>query len=578
MRDRSRAWPLLAAAVGLAATGTGAGARGAGDGRERRQPAQAPGRRAVGRIGRLRPDEDPIPAPHPAHGAAPSKDLAARREDPGGHAGRPEDAVLGRRGHPGEDGRARGGPRGARTGGAGGRGGHPRADGRSTSTGAARPAGWPSRWRAPSGGRSGARSRRTGGSGRGSRGGSATGIEEALVGEMTGADRALISSLEGFEDLQLIGRLQLEDRGIRKGDVVICVTEGGETSSVIGTVLAALDQWKSERGRRYDPADEPRAALLRLQQSGRPAAAVRAEPAGHQRAGHHQDQPDDRPAGRSPGRRGCRRRRSRRTSWPRSWRRPWSGRLRRTLGRKDMARLGFAAAGGGAGRTGVAAKLREFGAALDGVQGGTAGPGGAHRHRGGGLRARPVLHLLRREGADHRLHRQHRAEPDLPAVPAGHGQGAGAEVLDPGLDEGRRAGRGVAGVPGAAVPRAGGGHVPAAVRDGGRGPVPEAGGAREPEEGRRRPGRALRFLAVEGQHRGAGAEDGRSRRARRADARGEASSNGRVRRSRSVLRLAGEGGADAAVVLVTDRRAKDVPRAWSSASGAAGRARTDGSS
>ncbi len=69
-------------------------------------------------------------------------------------------------------------------------------------------------------------------------------IEDRLIGEMTGADRALISSLEGFEDLQLIGRLQLADRGIKKGDVVICVTEGGETSSVIGTILAALNQWK----------------------------------------------------------------------------------------------------------------------------------------------------------------------------------------------------------------------------------------------------------------------------------------------------------------------------------------------
>lgn len=78
-------------------------------------------------------------------------------------------------------------------------------------------------------------------------------IEDRLIGEMTGADRALISSLEGFEDLPLIGRLQLEDRGIRKGDVVIAVTEGGETSSVIGTVLAALDQWKAGPG--YDPAE-----------------------------------------------------------------------------------------------------------------------------------------------------------------------------------------------------------------------------------------------------------------------------------------------------------------------------------
>ena len=69
-------------------------------------------------------------------------------------------------------------------------------------------------------------------------------IEERLIGEMTGGDRALISSLEGFEDLQLIGKLQLEEHNVNKGDTVICVTEGGETSSVIGTILSALDQWK----------------------------------------------------------------------------------------------------------------------------------------------------------------------------------------------------------------------------------------------------------------------------------------------------------------------------------------------
>ena len=45
-------------------------------------------------------------------------------------------------------------------------------------------------------------------------------IEDRLIGEMTGADRALISSLEGFEDLQLVGKLQLKDREVEKGDVV----------------------------------------------------------------------------------------------------------------------------------------------------------------------------------------------------------------------------------------------------------------------------------------------------------------------------------------------------------------------
>jgi len=66
--------------------------------------------------------------------------------------------------------------------------------------------------------------------------------ERRVRGEITGGDRALISSLEGFEDLQLIGALQLTDHGIGPDDVVFAVTEGGETSAVIGTALAAADQ------------------------------------------------------------------------------------------------------------------------------------------------------------------------------------------------------------------------------------------------------------------------------------------------------------------------------------------------
>ncbi len=192
-----------------------------------------------------------------------------------------------------------------------------------------------------------------------------TGIEEALVGEMTGADRALISSLEGFEDLPLIGRLQLEDRGIRKGDVVICVTEGGESSSVIGTVLAALDQWKSEPG--YDPAESrerlyfvynnPDDRLLPFERSRR----VINEP------GITKINLTTGPQAIT----GSTRMQATtietyvvasivETAVERA--------LRRTLGRKDMARLGFPAAAGAAGRTGVAARLAGFGAALDGVR------------------------------------------------------------------------------------------------------------------------------------------------------------------------------------------------------------------
>lgn len=68
------------------------------------------------------------------------------------------------------------------------------------------------------------------------------GLGERVRGEITGGDRALISSLEGFEDLQLIGALQMRDDGIGADDVVFAVTEGGETSAVIGTALAAADQ------------------------------------------------------------------------------------------------------------------------------------------------------------------------------------------------------------------------------------------------------------------------------------------------------------------------------------------------
>lgn len=69
------------------------------------------------------------------------------------------------------------------------------------------------------------------------------GIENRLIGEMPGADRALISPLSGWDDLMLTGRLQLEERGIEPGDVIFCVSASGESPAVIGTIYEALDQW-----------------------------------------------------------------------------------------------------------------------------------------------------------------------------------------------------------------------------------------------------------------------------------------------------------------------------------------------
>ncbi len=88
-------------------------------------------------------------------------------------------------------------------------------------------------------------------------------IKNRLVGEMTGGDRALISSLEGFEDLQLIGKLQAQEHGITDGDVVITVTEGGETSSVIGTVLSLV----GDSGRPYFVYNNPDEVLMPFERS-----------------------------------------------------------------------------------------------------------------------------------------------------------------------------------------------------------------------------------------------------------------------------------------------------------------------
>ena len=58
---------------------------------------------------------------------------------------------------------------------------------------------------------------------------------------MAGGDYALIKSVEGFEDFAPFGRRQIADLGVAKGDVVFAITEGGETSFVIGTAWQGLE-------------------------------------------------------------------------------------------------------------------------------------------------------------------------------------------------------------------------------------------------------------------------------------------------------------------------------------------------
>ena len=58
---------------------------------------------------------------------------------------------------------------------------------------------------------------------------------------MTGGDFALIRSVEFFEDYAEGGRRQAAALGIGEGDTFVAITEGGETSSVLGTLKYAAD-------------------------------------------------------------------------------------------------------------------------------------------------------------------------------------------------------------------------------------------------------------------------------------------------------------------------------------------------
>ncbi|MFO1476889.1 MAG: hypothetical protein U1F98_09595 [Verrucomicrobiota bacterium] len=69
----------------------------------------------------------------------------------------------------------------------------------------------------------------------------AAGWQDRTVSVMSGGDFALIKSVEGFEDFAAFGRRQMSDLGVSARDVVFAITEGGETSFVIGTAWQAVD-------------------------------------------------------------------------------------------------------------------------------------------------------------------------------------------------------------------------------------------------------------------------------------------------------------------------------------------------
>ena len=64
---------------------------------------------------------------------------------------------------------------------------------------------------------------------------------DRIASIMTGGDFALIRSVEFFEDYAEGGRRQAEALGVGEGDTFVAITEGGETSSVLGTLKYAAE-------------------------------------------------------------------------------------------------------------------------------------------------------------------------------------------------------------------------------------------------------------------------------------------------------------------------------------------------
>ena len=65
---------------------------------------------------------------------------------------------------------------------------------------------------------------------------------DAVESIMTGGDYALVRSVEFFEDYASFGRRQVAETNMTARDMLVAITEGGETSSVLGTAAEALDR------------------------------------------------------------------------------------------------------------------------------------------------------------------------------------------------------------------------------------------------------------------------------------------------------------------------------------------------
>lgn len=86
---------------------------------------------------------------------------------------------------------------------------------------------------------------------------------DQVISFMAGGDYALIKSVEKFEDRPEYGKRQLIDLGFSDGDLLISITEGGETSFVIGASNAACEISSNNGYFLYCNPDEELKSILR---------------------------------------------------------------------------------------------------------------------------------------------------------------------------------------------------------------------------------------------------------------------------------------------------------------------------
>ena len=66
-------------------------------------------------------------------------------------------------------------------------------------------------------------------------------LENSIETIMTGGDFAIIRAVESFEDYIALGKLQAQKCGVSENDLLIGVTATGETTSILGTAIGALE-------------------------------------------------------------------------------------------------------------------------------------------------------------------------------------------------------------------------------------------------------------------------------------------------------------------------------------------------